>query len=257
MNKESKKSTKSISTSPSEKSKPTKATALSYPDSSSFKAYLKWVYSQPYLTEEEEKKLAARYRDEDDLAAAQKLVLSHLRVVVKQARPFFQTGIPIRDLIQHGTLGLMKAVKKYDSTRGVRLVTYAVHWIKAEIYSFLNRFRLSSQTVSIDSAPSEREDDPYFSSDYYVVDSESDPAKLYADEQGTIYERNLIRAALASLNERSRDIIEQRYLTDGKPATLKKLADRHGVSAERIRQIEKKALETLREVMKKADHSLD
>ena len=208
MNDESKKSKKSISTSSSEKSKPTKSTALSHPESSSFKAYLKWVYSQPYLTEEEEKKLATRYHDEGDLESAQKLVLSHLRVVVKQARPFFQTGIPIRDLIQHGTLGLMKAVKKYDPKRGVRLVTYAVHWIKAEIYSFLNRFRLSSQTVSIDSAPSESNDETYLSSDYYVVDSESDPAKLYADEQGTIYERNLIRAALDSLNERSRNIIE-------------------------------------------------
>ena len=285
------------------------ALSLSVSGSGSLSAYINMVHSFPYLEKDEEYQLAVRYRRNNDLEAAQQLVLSHMRFVVSVARGFFGYGLPYQDLIQEGNVGLMKAVKKFDPERGVRLVSYAVHWIKAEMYDYILKnwklvriattkaqkkvffnlrqyrkrlesmtdaevqalsseidvsssivremeTRINAPTVSWDTTPSDEDDNRYVPASYYVSDIESDPAKVYAQEQEQQHQHDMIHSALAGLSERSRDIIEQRFLAGEQKATLQQLGDQYGISAERIRQIEKKALETMRHHISHADESI-
>ena len=280
--------------------------ALSVSGSGSLSAYISMVNTLPYLEKDEEYQLAVRYRQDNDLEAAQQLVLSHMRFVVSVARGFFGYGLPFQDLIQEGNVGLMKAVKKYDPERGVRLVSYAVHWIKAEMYDYILKnwkmvriattkaqkkvffnlrqyrkrlesmsneeihalssdidvspsivremeTRINASTVSLDTTPSDDDGNSYVPASYYVSDTQSDPARLYAKQQDQEHQHNLIRGALDGLSERSRDIIERRFLGGEKKETLKELGVRHGISAERVRQIEKKALSSMRHQISQTD----
>ncbi len=260
-------------------------------------AYIHSVNQLPVLSHEEEVELAQRYRRSDDLDAAKHLVLSHLRVVVSIARSYAGYGLPQADLIQEGNVGLMKAVKRFDPTRGVRLFSFAVHWIKAEIHEFIIRnwrlvrvattkpqrklffnlrsmkqgfsslspteakdiavqlgvkpeevlemeTRLSGQDVALE--PSEHDDEHYTAPIAYLADTVHEPvAQLERAAQARLQGEGL-ENALETLDPRSRRIIEARWLQDDGGATLHELADEFGVSAERIRQIEAKALKTMR-----------
>lgn len=263
----------------------------------SLDAYINAVGQVPVLSQDDEVRLARRLRDENDLEAARELVVSQLRFVVHIARGYLGYGLPLGDLIQEGNVGLMKAVKRFDPEVGVRLVSFAVHWIRAEIHEYVLRNwrlvkvattkaqrklffnlrrakshlgwlsgaereliardlgvttrdvsemeeRLAGQDVSFDPAP-ETDDEPGYSPALYLAAAGSDPADaLEADdwrEQGS----DRLHDALDGLDPRSREILEARWLSD-KKTTLKVLAERHGVSAERIRQIEQNALKALR-----------
>lgn len=263
--------------------------------------YIKGINSISVLSAEEERDLAFRLHNEGDLEAARRLVLSHLRFVVHIARSYSGYGLPQADLIQEGNVGLMKAVKRFDPHQGVRLVSFAVHWIKAEIHEFVLRNwrivkiattkaqrklffnlrgakkrlawlnndevnaiaadlnvkpevvrdmegRLSSFDAGFDASPSDDEDSVYQSPAQYLDDADSDPAMQleYSDyEQNAT---NVLMGALEGLDERSRDILQRRWLAEDK-ATLHDLAEVYGVSAERIRQLEKNAMKKLREKM--------
>ena len=262
--------------------------------------YLHEVNQASILTAEEEKSLAQRYHDDDDLEAARQLVFSHLRFVVSIARGFSGYGLPLADLIQEGNVGLMKAVKRFDHQRDIRLVSFAVHWIKAEIYDYVvrnwrmvkvattkaqrklffnlrkNRARLGvmkedeveSMATALDVNPKivremetrmsghdvafepEANDDetPRFLAPAEALgDSSRDPGVLVsqADEQRS--RQAQLSKALDSLDDRSRDIIQARWLVEsGGKSTLGDLGAKYGVSAERIRQIEKRAMEQMR-----------
>ena len=262
--------------------------------------YLHEVNEASILTAEEEKSLAQRYHDDDDLEAARQLVFSHLRFVVSIARGFSGYGLPLADLIQEGNVGLMKAVKRFDHQRDIRLVSFAVHWIKAEIYDYVvrnwrmvkvattkaqrklffnlrkNRARLGvmkedeveSMATALDVNPKivremetrmsghdmafepEANDDetPRFLAPAEALgDSSRDPGVLVsqADEQRS--RQAQLSKALDSLDDRSRDIIQARWLAElGGKSTLGDLGAKYGVSAERIRQIEKRAMEQMR-----------
>ncbi len=262
--------------------------------------YLHEVNEASILTAEEEKSLAQRYHDDDDLEAARQLVFSHLRFVVSIARGFSGYGLPLADLIQEGNVGLMKAVKRFDHQRDIRLVSFAVHWIKAEIYDYVvrnwrmvkvattkaqrklffnlrkNRARLGvmkedeveSMATALDVNPKivremetrmsghdvafepEANDDetPRFLAPAEALgDSSRDPGVLVsqADEQRS--RQTQLSKALDSLDDRSRDIIQARWLVEsGGKSTLGDLGAKYGVSAERIRQIEKRAMEQMR-----------
>jgi RNA polymerase sigma-32 factor len=264
--------------------------------------YLKAVYSVPILSAEREHELAVRLRDHQDVDAARELVVSHLRFVVKIARGYSGYGLPLSDLIQEGGIGLMKAVKRFDPDVGVRLVSFAVHWIKAEIHEYILRnwrivkvattkaqrklffnlrsskqrlgwfnreevesvaedlgvspqtvlemeSRLSGQDVSFDpAASSEDEDSNWAPSAYLSAPNNSDPALAleHSDWESSASDR--LQSALRQLDERDREILEQRWLRDQK-ATLQELAERFGVSAERIRQLEKNAIGRLKKMM--------
>jgi RNA polymerase sigma-32 factor len=266
----------------------------------SLDAYIQAVATIPVLSQAEEIELANRLRDDNDLAAARQLVLSHLRFVVHVARSYTGYGLPLGDLIQEGNVGLMKAVKRFDPTVGVRLVSFAVHWIRAEIHEYVLRNwrvvkvattkaqrklffnlrkakhrlgwfsaaeteavardlgvsevdvtemekRLASRDLSFDPAPDadENETGATFTPAAYLPSPDNDPAVEVedADWQGN-YERRL-EEGLATLDARSRAIIEARWLTDEK-RTLQDLADEYGVSAERIRQLEANAIRKLK-----------
>ncbi len=260
----------------------------------SLEGYVQAVNRIPLLTPEEEVQLATRFRRDDDLDAARQLVMSHLRVVVSVARGYAGYGLPQADLIQEGNIGLMKAVKRYDPERGVRLVSFALHWIRAEIHEYILRnwrlvkiattkaqrklfFNLRSLKQSLEAlkpqqvkaiaqelnvsesdvlemetrfsgheialeASSEDEDETYAPIAYLAADAENEPSQLL--ERAELEDKNTdgLRRALASLDERSRRIIEARWLREGDAATLHELAAEFGVSAERIRQIEQKAM---------------
>ena len=262
--------------------------------------YLHEVNEASILTAEEEKSLAQRYHDDDDLEAARQLVFSHLRFVVSIARGFSGYGLPLADLIQEGNVGLMMAVKRFDHQRDIRLVSFAVHWIKAEIYDYVvrnwrmvkvattkaqrklffnlrkNRARLGvmkedeveSMATALDVNPKivremetrmsghdvafepEANDDetPRFLAPAEALgDSSRDPGVLVsqADEQRS--RQTQLSKALDSLDDRSRDIIQARWLVEsGGKSTLGDLGAKYGVSAERIRQIEKRAMEQMR-----------
>ena len=260
--------------------------------------YMQQINDAPILSVEEERALATRLRDHEDLEAARKLVFSHLRYVIGVARGFMGYGLPIQDLIQEGNIGLMKAVKRFDPDRDVRLVSFAVHWIRAEIYDYVvrnwrivkvattkaqrklffnlrksrNRLgwmksdevdaladrldvdtnvvkemesRLSGTDVSFDPVYKE-EDELAPSPSGYLADSSNDPA-LVMERADHIENRNAnLAEAMASLDDRSRDIIQRRWLNDDDKPTLSDLADEYGVSAERIRQIEKKAMQNMK-----------
>ncbi len=263
----------------------------------SLDSYIQAVGSVPSLSEEEERELAVRLREEGDLDAARQLVLAHLRFVVHVASGYQGYGLPMADLIQEGNVGLMKAVKRFDPSVGVRLVTFAVHWIRAEIHEFILRnwrlvkvattkaqrklffnlrklkkrlgwmspdeqevvadylgvkreevaemeMRLAGQDIAFD-PPDARGGEETFSPSQYLPSSDADPAAELEEADAMERASEQLAEALEKLDERSRDIITARRLTE-KKTTLQELAKRYGVSAERIRQIENLALKQLR-----------
>ncbi|HSO07582.1 MAG TPA: RNA polymerase sigma factor RpoH [Pelomicrobium sp.] len=263
----------------------------------SLEAYVQSVNRFPILSQDEETRLARRFRDEGDLDAARDLILSHLRVVVAIARGYMGYGLPPADLIQEGNIGLMKAVKRFDPERGVRLVSFAVHWIRAEIHEFILRnwrmvkvattkaqrklffnlrslkqdlgpmsqrevqevaaalkvkpaevvemeTRLSGQDVALE--PATDDGDDAVAPIAYLADGRQGPAETLEVEESERLRRDGLRQALESLDPRSRRIIEARWLRETDTATLHELAAEFGVSAERVRQIEQKALQKMR-----------
>jgi len=264
-------------------------------------SYLSSVHSIPILTKEEEQELALKLYEEDDLDAARQLVIHHLRFVVHIARSYQGYGLPLGDIIQEGNVGLMKAVDKYDPHRGVKLVSFAVHWIKAEIHEYILKNwrlvkiattkaqrklffnlrskkksldwltkeeaekiasdlnvevkdvlhmenRLSSNDSSFDSPVPSSDDEKIMSPSQYLEDKRYDPEIIVASEQAEQVNKEELFAALKTLDDRSKDILNRRYLSDEK-ATLHDLADEYKVSAERIRQIENSALKKLKAFM--------
>ena len=263
----------------------------------SLDAYISAVHRIPVLSAEEEQALATRYRAEDDLDAAKKLVTSHLRFVVHVARGYNGYGLQLADLIQEGNIGLMKAVKRFDPTQGVRLVSFAVHWIRAEMHEFILRnwrivkvattkaqrklffnlrknkkrlgwmnaeevrtvakdlgvpeatvlemeSRLSGRDVGFD-APVDADDDERPAPAAFLVDHDADPYDAVSSADQAESELDTLSTAMGRLDERSRDIIQRRWLAEEK-ATLQELADEYGVSAERIRQVEANAMKKMR-----------
>ena len=263
--------------------------------------YIRAVKNYPMLSAEEEHDLAARLQRDNDLDAARQLVLSHLRLVVSIARGYAGYGLPQADLIQEGNIGLMKAVRRFDPERGVRLVSFAVHWIKAEINEFVLRnwrmvkvattkaqrklfFNLRSmkthsgslhgneiaeisrelkvkpeEVIEMESRmgghdialESHGEDDgeETWSPIAYLEDQRPEPSQFLADQQIEILQSSGLEKALASLDDRSRRIVEARWLQENGGATLHELAAEYGVSAERIRQIEQKALQKMKGIV--------
>lgn len=260
-------------------------------------AYVHSVNSIPLLTVEQERDLGERLYYQQDLDAARQLVMAHLRFVVHIARSYSGYGLAQADLIQEGNVGLMKAVKRYNPEKGVRLVSFAVHWIKAEIHEFVLRnwrivkvattkaqrklffnlrshkkgfnwlsqseaesvadtlgvevrevqemeSRLSGHDMAFDPLDAD-DDDSSFAPAQYLEDPEQDPALRYEVAHQAETESNSLYQALGQLDERSRDIVSQRWLTEEK-ATLHELAAQYGVSAERIRQIEQAAMKKLK-----------
>jgi len=274
--------------------------ALTVPSAGSLESYIQSVNQSRILTQEEELQLARSLRDEGSIDAARQLVLSHLRLVVAIARGYKGYGLPQADLIQEGNIGLMKAVKRFDPERGVRLVSFAVHWIKAEIHEFILRnwrlvkiattkaqrklfFNLRSMKKALDTMSqeevaevakqlnvkpeevvemetrfsgrdisleplSEDDDEETFSPIAYLTDG-SEPSHVLENEQAMRLRGEGLEQALGSLDARSRHIIEARWLREKDTATLHELADELGVSAERVRQIEAKAMQKLRTAM--------
>jgi len=267
------------------------------PPVSSLESYVQAVNVVPMLTPELEVELGRRYRQHDDLAAASQLVLSHLRLVVSVARNYMGYGLPQGDLIQEGNVGLMKAVKRFDPERGVRLASFAIHWIKAEIHEFILRnwrmvkiattkaqrklfFNLRSmkpsanaltrkeikqvaQTLNVKESdvvemeqrlqgrdvplePSVDDGDEVVTPIAYLADASEGPAETLERTQGEALQSRGLATALAKLDDRSRRIIQARWLAERQPKTLHELAGEFGVSAERIRQIEAKAMQKMR-----------
>lgn len=277
--------------------------ALSVPinlSAGSLDAYIASVSSTPALTVEQEKALAYRLRDNNDLEAARTLVLSHMRYVIHIARSYSGYGLALPDLIQEGSIGLMKAVKRFDPDMGVRLVSYAVHWIKSEIHEFViknwrivkiattksqrklffnlrkkkrnlawlneNEANAIAQDLGVDkSAVYEMEkrfsnfdmafdghqDDNTESDELthtpatFVSKEEHDPARLIEAHNEKSHHALQLHSALANLDERSRAILAERWLSE-KKSTLHELADKYQVSAERIRQLEKNAMNKIK-----------
>ena len=265
-------------------------------------SYLSSVHSIPILSKEEEQELALKLYEDDDLDAARKLVIHHLRFVVHIARSYQGYGLPLGDIIQEGNLGLMKAVDKYDPHRGVKLVSFAVHWIKAEIHEYILKNwrlvkiattkaqrklffnlrskkksldwltkeeaekiasdlnvevkdvlhmenRLSSNDSSFDAPVSSGDDDEAaMSPSQYLEDKTYDPEVIVASEQAENLNKHELLSALKMLDDRSKDILQRRYLSDEK-ATLHDLAEEYKISAERVRQIENSALKKLKSLM--------
>lgn len=264
-------------------------------------SYLSSVHAIPILTKEQEQELALKLYEEDDLDAARQLVIHHLRFVVHIARSYQGYGLPLGDIIQEGNVGLMKAVDKYDPHRGVKLVSFAVHWIKAEIHEYILKNwrlvkiattkaqrklffnlrskkksldwltkeeaesiasdlnvdlkdvlhmenRLSSNDSSFDAPVPIGDDEEIMSPSQYLEDKRYDPEVIVANEQAKEVNRSELVEALKMLDDRSKDILQRRYLADQK-ATLHDLADEYEVSAERIRQIENSALKKLKSLM--------
>jgi len=274
--------------------------ALTFPVPSavgSLDQYIQSVNRIPLLTEKEESDLARSLRDEGDVEAARKLVLSHLRVVVAIARGYLGYGLPHSDLIQEGNVGLMKAVKRFDPDWGVRLVSFAIHWIKAEIHEYIVKnwrlvkiattkaqrklffnlrsmrrssntlqgdeviamaehlgvkpeevremeTRLSGGDVALEAGPDD--DEERFAPIAYLADPHAEPSEVIAQRQYAHLQDEGLHTALAKLDDRSRTIVQRRWLADGEAATLHELAAEYGVSAERIRQIEAKAMQKMR-----------
>ena len=272
------------------------------PATGSLDSYIQAVNRFPILTHQEEVSLAQRFRDSSDLEAARRLVLSHLRVVVAIARNYTGYGLPQADLIQEGNIGLMKAVKRFDPDRGVRLVSFAVHWIRAEIHEFILRnwrivkiattkaqrklffnlrslkqglgtlgdaevssmakqlgvkkqeviemeTRLGGQDIALEPAG---DDEDNFGPIAYLRDPALEPSQAIEEEQIEQRKKTGLRAAIHALDPRSRRIIEARWLNENGSATLHDLATEFSVSAERIRQIEQKALSRMKTVLSEA-----
>jgi RNA polymerase sigma-32 factor len=265
----------------------------------SLENYIAAVNRFPLLTAEEELRLGRKLRDENDIDAARALVLSHLRVVVAIARGYLGYGLPHADLIQEGNIGLMKAVKRFDPERNVRLVSFAIHWIKAEMHEFILKnwrlvkiattkaqrklffnlrsmkkglgplsqeavedmarqlrvkpeevremeMRLSGQDVSMEAND---DDEDSYAPIAYLSDPDKEPSLLLESEETERDGAQDLKAALATLDERSRRIIEARWLPEKKPATLHDLAAEFKVSAERIRQVEAKAMQKMKDLL--------
>ena len=272
--------------------------ALTFPTISAvgnIDAYIQAAKHFPILSQEDEFRLAKRFREEDDVEAARQLVLSHLRLVISIARGYLGYGLPHADLIQEGNIGLMKAVKRFDPAHGVRLVSFAMHWIKAEIHEYVLKnwrmvrvattkaqrklfFNLRSmkpgsealtptQVADVAHQLSVKEDevvemetrlsghdlafesnndeDDAFAPVAYLQDNRSEPSRVLEARARDHLQSAGLQAALADLDERSRRIVEARWLNDDS-ATLHDLAAEFGVSAERIRQIEAKAMQKMR-----------
>ena len=265
-------------------------------------AYMSTVNQIPILTAEQEKELADRYFYDQDLDAAKMLVMSHLRFVVHIARSYAGYGLPQGDLIQEGNLGLMKAVKRFDPNMGVRLVSFAVHWIKAEIHEYVIRnwrivkiattkaqrklffnlrsLKKSSKKLTLDEAKSialdlnvtpeqvlemegrltaydaafdaqgddNDENTTYVSPALYLEDNRYDPARLVEEEDYEQQSTSALHNAMDQLDDRSRNILQRRWLDDDK-STLHELAAEYNVSAERIRQLEKNAMDKIKVAM--------
>ena len=266
----------------------------------SLESYIQSVNRIPLLSLEQEQGYARRWREQDDVEAARQLVLSHLRLVVAVARGYLGYGLPHADLIQEGNVGLMKAVKRFDPARGVRLVSFAIHWVKAEIHEYILRnwrlvkvattkaqrklffnlrsmkqglaplgaaeiarvaaelkvkpeevaemeIRLAGREVAFEADDSD--EDSYAPVQYLAADPEDEPSRvLEAQEEERLGSAGL-KTALAALDARSRRIVEARWLKEKDAATLHDLAAEFKVSAERIRQIEAKALEKMKKAM--------
>ncbi len=268
----------------------------------SFDAYLDRVTRIPVLSREDEQALAQRLRDHGDVDAARALVLSHLRFVVHIARGYAGYGLPIGDLVQEGNIGLMKAVKRFDPDMGVRLVSFAVYWIRAEIHEYVLRNwrlvkvattkaqrklffnlrrmkkglgwlsadettavardlgvttaevtemeqRLAARDLSFDPASLESEDDESYSPATYLPAPDADPAIQAENEEWEVDSHTRLTQALEGLDPRSRDILASRWMDGDSKSTLHDLAEKYGVSAERIRQLEANAIKKLRGVM--------
>lgn len=281
------------------------AFALSPGNLGSIDAYIQAVNRVPMLTPEEELRLAREFRDSDNLDSAGRLVMSHLRLVVAVARNYLGYGLPHADLIQEGNIGLMKAVKRFDPERGVRLVSFALHWIRAEIHEFVLKnwrlvkvattkaqrklffnlrsmkqglgtmsqdqvgeiarelnvkredvsemeTRLSGGDVALEGRIDDGEEE--FAPIAYLADADSEPTQVLQRREYDVLQSEGVREALEELDPRSRRIVEARWLNedgDGKvgTSTLHDLAQEFGVSAERIRQIEAKALQKMRSAL--------
>ncbi|MEO4072729.1 RNA polymerase sigma factor RpoH [Acinetobacter pittii] len=264
-------------------------------------AYISTVNQIPILTAEQEKELAERYYYDQDLDAAKMLVMSHLRFVVHIARSYAGYGLPQGDLIQEGNLGLMKAVKRFDPNMGVRLVSFAVHWIKAEIHEYVIRnwrivkiattkaqrklffnlrsLKKSSKKLTLEEAQSiandlnvtpeqvlemegrltaydaafeaqgdDDDDTPHTAPALYLEDNRYDPARLVENEDWEEQSTSALHDVMDQLDDRSRNILQRRWLDDDK-STLHELAAEYNVSAERIRQLEKNAMEKIKTAM--------
>jgi RNA polymerase sigma-32 factor len=266
----------------------------------SIESYVQAVNRMPMLTAEGERELAIRLREHNDLDAAGQLVLSHLRLVVSIARGYLGYGLPHADLIQEGNIGLMKAVKRFDPNVGVRLISFAVHWVKAEIHEYILKnwrivkiattkaqrklffnlrksknhlgwmtqaevealakelkvkpeevlqmeARLGGADVSFNASPSDGEDSSYMPEDYLAASD--DPSSELEREDWSERREARMHSALERLDQRSRDILQRRWLSNGDKAGLQELGDEYGVSAERIRQIESAAMKKLRKAI--------
>jgi RNA polymerase sigma-32 factor len=274
--------------------------ALNFPVPStlgSLDQYIQAVNRFPLLSAEQERDLGTRLQNNNDLDAARQMVMSHLRLVVAVSRQYLGYGLPQADLIQEGNIGLMKAVRRFDPDRGVRLVSFALHWIKAEIHEYILRnwrmmkvattkaqrklffnlrgmkkshvgltreqaseiartlkvkpeevfemeMRLSSQDIALDPQPNEEGES--VAPLAYLTDADDEPSRILEHEESERNKSAGLAKALATLDPRSRKIIEARWLNEGNELTLQTLADEYGVSAERIRQIEVKAMKTMR-----------
>jgi RNA polymerase sigma-32 factor len=280
-----------------------KTMQLTLPQSGSIESYMQFAYSIPMLSAEKEHDLATRLFNDNDLQAAQELIMSHLRFVVHVAKGYSGYGLPHADLVQEGKVGLMKAVKRFNPEVGVRLVSFAVHWIKAEIHEFVlknwrivkvattkaqrklffnlrkNKKRLgwfSNEEVSTvaeslgvstkdvmemesrmsnhDQAfelPKDDDDNigaSSFSPAQYLEDKQSDIAVEVENNNWENHANERLSSALVSLDERSQDIIQTRWLAEDK-TTLQDLANKYQISAERVRQLEKNALSKLKNTM--------
>ena len=209
-------------------------------------AYVQAVSSIPILSVERERELAEDLFYNQNLQAARELVMSHLRFVVHIARSYSGYGLAEADLIQEGNVGLMKAVKRFNPEKGVRLVSFAVHWIKAEMHEFILR---NWRIVKIATTKAQRK--LFFNlrsakkSLYYLEDQSADPAQILESNDWQDSSEAQLHNALSDLDERSRDILSQRWLAE-KKATLHDLAAQYSVSAERIRQLEQSAMAKLR-----------
>ncbi|HFS0007523.1 TPA: RNA polymerase sigma factor RpoH [Proteus mirabilis] len=265
----------------------------------SIEAYIRAANSYPMLTAEEEKELAERLHYEGDLEAAKTLILSHLRFVIHVARSYSGYGLPQADLIQEGNIGLMKAVRRFNPEVGVRLVSFAVHWIKAEIHEYVLRnwrivkvattksqrklffnlrknkkrlgwfnqdevelvakelgvsesdvremeSRMSAQDMAFDMSADDSDDSHPVTPVLFLEDKSSDFADGIEEDNWDNHAADRLTLAIKTLDERSQDIIRARWLEDDNKSTLQELADKYGVSAERVRQLEKNAMKKLR-----------
>ena len=262
-------------------------------------SYLSSVHAIPILTKEQEQELALKLYEEDDLDAARHLVIHHLRFVVHIARSYQGYGLPLGDIIQEGNVGLMKAVDKYDPHRGVKLVSFAVHWVKAEIHEYVLKNwkivkiattkaqrklffnlrskkkglgwlteeevkamaedlgvkpsevremekRLSGIDMPFDPLSDSDDDEASFAPSQYLEDSDADPAMIFEKDNFSENNSSQLYEAINQLDDRSRDILQDRWLADEK-LTLHELAEKYHISAERVRQIEKNAMKKIKQ----------